>query len=147
MDHKSDEILHILSREGRIANTELAERVALSPSACLRRVQEMERQGVIKGYRAVVDREKTGAGFACYVLVGLADHSKQAQAGFEQAIAAAREVRECHNIAGAHEYLLRVETADLQSYKHFHTEILGTVKGVASITSLVVMGSPKDERA
>ncbi len=147
MDHKSDEILRILSREGRVANTELAERVALSPSACLRRVQEMERQGVIKGYRAVLDREQTGGGFACYVLVGLSDHSKGAQAGFERAIGAAREVRECHNVAGAHEYLLRVETADLQAYKHFHTEILGTIAGVHSITSLVVMGTSKDERA
>lgn len=70
LDAKSDEILRILERDGRVSNTDLAERVALSPSACLRRVQELERSGVIKGYRAVVDREKTGVGFCAYVAVG-----------------------------------------------------------------------------
>ena len=59
---------------------------------------------------------------------------------------AARQVRECHNISGTVEYLLRVEAADLAAYKHFHTEVLGTVPQVASIVSYFVMGSPKDER-
>jgi len=59
---------------------------------------------------------------------------------------AAPQVRECHNVAGVYEYLLRVEVADLASYKNFHTDILGTVPKVNSITSYMVMGSPKDER-
>lgn len=147
MDSKSNDILRTLSADGRISNIDLAEKVALSPSATLRRVQELERRGVITGYRAVIDREQTGGGFAVYVLVGLSDHSKEAQAAFERSISLAAAVRECHNIAGAHEYLLRVEVADLQSYKHFHTEILGTIPQVHSITSLVVMGTSKDERA
>lgn len=147
MDRKSDEILHILQREGRISNIELAERVALSPSACLRRVQELERSGVIKGYRAVVDRDKTGGGFSAYVAVGLSVHTKAAQQAFERSMDLAPQVRECHNVAGAYEYLLRVEVADLHSYKVFHTDILGVVPQVNSITSFVVMGSPKDERA
>ena len=57
------------------------------------------------------------------------------------------EVRECHNVTGTIEYLLRVETRDLASYKHFHTEVLGTLPQVNAITSYIVMGSPKDERA
>ncbi len=146
LDGKSREILRILQRDGRISNVELAARVALSPSACLRRVQELERSGVISGYRAVVNRQKTGSGFTAYVTVGLSDHSKKSQQRFEQAMAAANEVRECHNIAGAYEYLLRVEVADLVRYKAFHTDILGTVPNVNSITSYMVMGSPKDER-
>jgi len=56
-------------------------------------------------------------------------------------------VRECHNVTGSVEYLLRVEAADLAAYKHFHTEVLGILPGVAAITTYVVMGSPKDERA
>ena len=146
VDTKSREILRILQRDGRISNIELADRVALSPSACLRRVQELERSGVISGYRAVVDREKIGSGFVAYVAVGLSDHSKKSQEAFEQAMTAAPQVRECHNVAGVYEYLLRVEVADLASYKNFHTDILGTVPKVNSITSYMVMGSPKDER-
>lgn len=147
LDAKSDEILRILQRDGRISNIDLAERVALSPSACLRRVQELERSGVIKGYRAVLDQEKVGNGFCAYVAVGLSEHSKKAQEAFERSMALAPQVRECHNVAGAYEYLLRVEVADLNSYKMFHTDILGVVPQVNSITSYVVMGSSKDERA
>src|SRR5688572_13674301 len=101
-------ILRELSGDGRISNLELAERVGLSPSACLRRVQELERSGVIKGYRAVIDPAKLGNSFLAYVTVGLSTHTKQAQADFEAAMAEAPEVRECHNITGAIEYLLRV---------------------------------------
>lgn len=140
-------ILHELSRDGRISNLELADRVGLSPSACLRRVQELERSGVIKGYRAVIDPAKLGLTFLAYVTVGLSSHTKKSQADFEAAMAEAPEVRECHNITGTIEYLLRVETEDLASYKHFHTEVLGVLPQVHSITTYVLMDSPKDERA
>ena len=79
-------ILRELTRDGRIANTQLAERVGLSPSACLRRVQEMERAGIITGYRAVLDPLAMGRGFVAYVTVGLAEHTKAAQQRFEQAV-------------------------------------------------------------
>lgn len=140
-------ILRELRADGRISNLALAEKVSLSPSACLRRVQDLERRGVITGYRARLDPALTGQGYVVYVAVGLAEHSKAAQEGFEKAIARADEVTECHNIAGAFEYLLRVETADLATYKAFHTDHLGTVPHVRSITSYMVMGSPKDMRA
>ncbi|MEP5728937.1 MAG: Lrp/AsnC family transcriptional regulator [Sulfitobacter sp.] len=146
-DQISEQILHELTLNGRISNIELADRVGLSPSACLRRVQDLERRGVIKGYRAVLDRTALGSGFAAYVGVGLKDHSKTAQEAFEHAISRAPEVRECHNITGSIEYLLRVECADLKAYKDFHTNRLGALPQVNSITSYVVMGSPKDERA
>lgn len=147
IDAIGERILRELSSDGRLSNLDLAERVGLSPSACLRRVQEMERRGLIRGYRAVLDRSQLGAGFVAYVAVGLAHHTKQDQEGFETAIAQAPEVRECHNVAGAFEYILRVEATDLAAYKHFHTEVLGVLPQVSSITTYVVMGSPKDERA
>ena len=147
LDEKSEQILQELERNGRISNIELADRVALSPSACLRRVQEMERAGIIKGYRAVLDRNALGAGFVAYVGIGLGDHSKASQDAFERAIARSPEVRECHNVTGTIEYILRVECADLPSYKHFHTEVLGAIPQVVTMTSYVVMGSPKDARA
>ncbi len=140
-------ILRILAREGRLPNLELSERVGLSPSACLRRVQELERRGLIRGYRAIIAPEARGAGFTAYIAVGLSIHTKDAQQAFERAMALAPEVRECHNVTGAIEYLLRIETEDLAAYKHFHTNVLGTVPQVSSITSYIVMASSKDERA
>ena len=147
LDRISDQILQELSRNGRISNIELADKVGLSPSACLRRVQDLEKRGVITGYRAVLDRAALGAGSVAYVGVGLKDHSKASQEAFERAISHALEVRECHNITGTIEYLLRVECADLKAYKSFHTDMLGALPQVNGITSYVVMGSPKDERA
>jgi Lrp/AsnC family leucine-responsive transcriptional regulator len=144
IDHR---ILRELTRDARQPNLALAERVGLSPSACLRRVQSLEKAGVIKSYRAVLDPEKLGIGFAAYVTVGLGSHTKSAQEAFERAVARAPEVRECHNITGTVEYLLRIETADLAAYKHWHTDILGTLPQVRAITTYVVMGSPKDDRA
>ncbi|HGG04862.1 MAG TPA: Lrp/AsnC family transcriptional regulator [Aliiroseovarius sp.] len=147
LDRISQEILRELSLDGRLANTALAERVGLSPSACLRRVQELERAGVIKGYRAVLNPKAMGVGFVAYVTVGLSDHSKASQEGFERSVGMFPEVLECHNITGSVEYLLRVETEDLEAYKLFHTDKLGTLAQVHQITTHVVMGSPKDLRA
>lgn len=147
IDAINRKILQELSVNGRISNLELADRVGLSPSACLRRVQELEREGVISGYRAVLDKSKLGVGFTAYVAVGLNNHTKSSQEAFEKAIARADEVVECHNITGTVEYLLRIEARDLASYKVFHTDILGTLPQVNAITSYVVMGSPKDKRA
>ena len=147
LDQIDRKILRELASEGRISNIELADRVGLSPSACLRRVQELERSGVIKGYRAVVDPAKLGLTFLAYVTVGLSSHTKKSQGELEAAMALAPEVRECHNITGTIEYLLRVETQDLAAYKHFHTEVLGVLPQVHSITTYVLMDSPKDERA
>ena len=147
IDAKSQDILRELEAAGRISNIDLAERVGLSPSACLRRVQELERSGVIKGYRAVLDRTALGAGFVAFVGVGLSDHSKASQEAFERVMARAPEVRECHNVTGTIEYLLRVECADMQAYKQFHSDVLGAIPQVLTLTSYVVMASPKDERA
>ncbi|MCR9126401.1 MAG: Lrp/AsnC family transcriptional regulator [Rhodobacteraceae bacterium] len=146
-DPINDRILHELLQNARQSNTDLAARVGLSPSACLRRVQDLERRGVIVGYRAVLDPAARGIGFVAYIGVGLGQHTKAAQEAFERAMARAPEVVECHNITGTVEYLVRVECADLASYKVFHTDVLGTTPHVTSLTSYVVMGSPKDRRA
>ncbi len=146
IDSINAQILSELSRDGRISNLELADRVGLSPSACLRRVQELERSGVIKGYRAVLDRSLLGRGFTVLMAVSLSEHTKGQQQAFERAVQAAPEVLECHNVTGAVEYILRVEVADLGAFKRFHTYVLGTLPQVTAITSYVVMDSPKDER-
>lgn len=146
LDRFNNIILRELQSNGRISNIELADRVGLSPSACLRRVQELEKSGVIKGYRAVIDHEVMGMGFTAYLAIGLADHTMPSQVGFEKAMQDAVEVRECHNITGTIEYLLRVEVADIAAYKAFHADVLGALPQVNSITTYVVMDSPKNER-
>ena len=146
MDAIDEKILRELVRDGRVTNAELAQRIALSPSACLRRVQELERLGVIKGYRAVLDPAQLGLGFVAYVAIGLSRHTLAEQKGFEQAMRDCPVVSECHNVTGAFEYLLRVEVADLPAYKRFHADVLGGLPQVSMITSYIVMDSPKDDR-
>lgn len=147
LDRINNRILHELSNDGRISNAELAQRVGLSPSACLRRVQELERSNVISGYRAVLNKNVLGVGCVAYVMVGLSVHTKVSQSAFEAAMAIASQVVECHNVTGSYEYLIRVETSDLNAYKHFHTEVLGTLAQVTSISTYVVMESTKDQRS
>lgn len=146
IDELDARILRVLSEDGRISNLDLSEKVGLSPSACLRRVRELERAGVIRGYRAVLDPERMGRGFVALVMVGLNNHSTASQEDFERAMARADEVIECLNITGSVEYALRVECADLAAYKRFHSDILGRLPQVNSITTHVVMGAPKDLR-
>lgn len=143
----NDIILRELSINGRISNAELADKICLSTSACLRRVQDLEKSGLIKGYRAILDPELMGNGFIAYVTVGLGEHTKGSQKAFETAITSAPEVKECHNVTGSYEYLLRVESRDLKAYKVFHTDVLGTLPQVRTITTHVVMDSVKDLRA
>lgn len=146
IDDIDDRILRELSVDARITNVRLADRVGLSPSACLRRVQDLERQGIVAGYRARISRKLLGRSFVAYMMVGLSSQKKAAHKAFERAVGAAREVVECHNVTGNFEYLLRVEVRDLDSYKHFHTDVLGGLPDVTIITTYVVMASPKDER-
>jgi Lrp/AsnC family leucine-responsive transcriptional regulator len=144
MDALDAKILQALEHNGRVTNLQLAERVGLSPSACPRRVQALEAEGVIKGYRAILDRSQLGAGLTVFVMVGLSGHLQHDAQAFERAMAGASEVRECHNITGAVEYLLRVEVSDLAAYKRFHSDTLGTLSQVSTITSHVCLGSSKD---
>lgn len=145
-DQINDHILRELTMNGRITNLQLADRVGLSPSACLRRVQELERRGIITGYRAVLNSAAMGIGVTAYIGVGLSEHSKAAQQRFERAVSRSPEVIECHNITGTIEYLLRIECVDLAAYKTFHTDLLGALPQVNSITSYMVLDSPKDLR-
>jgi DNA-binding Lrp family transcriptional regulator len=147
LDRINKKILRELESDGRMSNTDLAERVGLSPSACLRRVQELERQDLITGYKALVNPAARGVGVTVYVSVGLTEHGKGKLESFQKAIARVQEVRECHVVTGSFEFLLRVEVADLEAYKNVHTEVLADIPNVASIVSNIVLDSPKDLRA
>ena len=147
MDQIDRNILRELRKDARLTNLALAARVGLSPSACLRRVQALEEAGVVLGYRARIDRRATGGGFLAYIAVGLSSHTKATQEAFERAVAATPAIVECHNVTGTVEYLLRAEAADLDAYKKLHTDILGALPDVASLTTYVVLATSKDERS
>src|SRR3546814_794366 len=100
-------LLDELQRNGRLTNTDLAERVHLSPSACLRRVQRLERDGVIAGYRAEVDPEKVGLGLQAFVRVQLRQHDPETVAAFARFVTAWDEVVACHALTGDMDYLLQ----------------------------------------
>jgi Lrp/AsnC family leucine-responsive transcriptional regulator len=146
LDAIDRKILRELHADARLTNLVLAARVGLSASACLRRVQALEQAGVIAGYRARIDRKTIGRGFLAYVAVGLSSHTKATQETFERAVAATSQIVECHNVTGTVEYLLRAEVEDLDAYKRLHTDILGALPDVASLTTYVVLSTSKDER-
>ena len=146
MDGIDRKILRELRADARLTNMALAARVGLSASACLRRVQALEEAGIIAGYRARIDRKTVGRGFLAYVAVGLSSHTKATQEAFERVVKATPQIVECHNVTGTVEYLLRAEVEDLDAYKTLHTDILGALPDVASLTTYVVLSTAKDER-
>lgn len=138
--------LHLLAelqRHGRLPNAELAERVHLSPSACLRRVQRLEREGVIKGYRADVDPERLGLGLQAFVRVQLSHHDADAVAAFADFVDQCDEVVTCHALTGDMDYLLRVVVGDLDHFSRFLLDRLLAQAGVADVNSSFVLRTVK----
>jgi Lrp/AsnC family leucine-responsive transcriptional regulator len=117
MDKIDLQLLDLLQRDGRLSIAELAERVALSPSPCARRVKRLEDEGLISGYRAVLDRKRLALGTTVFVNVRLMHHREDAVHQFEAAMQAMAEVVACHVVSGAHDYLLEVVVADLAGYE------------------------------
>ena len=113
LDIVDRQMLEILQREGRISNAALAERLHLSPSPCLRRLRALEREGVISGYRAVLDRAKLGLGLTVFVELKVDGHSERTAAAISEAVAAAPEVIAAHIVSGAADFLLEIVVPDL----------------------------------
>jgi DNA-binding Lrp family transcriptional regulator len=136
-------ILRSLQTDGRLTNVELAKRVRLSPSPCLRRVKSLEDRGYIRGYTALLDRARVGRGLHVVVMVSLTSQRQETLEAFEQSVAALDDVLECYLMAGESDYLLVVATADLDSYQRFFTKRLGELPGVASLRTLISMKTVK----
>lgn len=136
-------ILRELQVDGRLTNVELAKRVRLSPSPCLRRVKSLEDRGYITRYQAVLDRLKMGRGLRVFVMVSLSSQRQETLEAFEQGVADLDEVLECFLVAGTSDYLLGVAVADLDAYQRFFTKKLGELPGVTSLRSLISMKTVK----
>ena len=135
LDAIDRQILENLQNDARMRNVELAEKVGLSPSPCLRRVGNLEETGVIRGYATLVDAEAVGLPVSVFVSVTLEKQIEKALEKFEKEIRARAEVMECYLMTGEADYLLRVVTADLSAYERFLIEHLTRIPGVASIKS------------
>jgi Lrp/AsnC family transcriptional regulator, leucine-responsive regulatory protein len=143
LDRTDLRLLAVLQSEGRITNAELAERVSLSPSACLRRLQRLEAEQVITGYAAQVDPQAVGLGLQAFVRVQLAKHEADAIERFVEHVSAWDEVVACHALTGDMDYLMHVYVADLQHFSRFLLDHLLNAAGVADVNSSFVLRTVK----
>ncbi|MDZ4349791.1 MAG: Lrp/AsnC family transcriptional regulator [Xanthomonadaceae bacterium] len=139
--------LTVLQREGRISNAELAERIGLSASACLRRVQRLEAGGVIAGYAALIDAKQVGLGLEAFVRVQLRDHSSAVVDGFVSRVQLWDEVVTCHALTGEMDYLLHVMVEDLEHFSRFLLDRLLNDAGVTDVNSSFVLRKIKTRRS
>ena len=135
LDHTDRRILHLLQREGRITNAELAERINLSASACHRRVQRLEAQGMIAGYVALLDHRKAGKPSTVFVEIKLNSQSDEVLEAFERGVARIPDILECHLMAGQADYLLKLVVADTEDFARIHRQYLARLPGVAQMQS------------
>src|SRR5699024_4144883 len=139
MDRTDRAILRQLQSDGRLSNVELAERVRLSPSSCLRRVRALERTGAIRGYHADIDPAAVGRGLEITVHVELTLKDRATVEAFERGIAAFDEVVECRRMFGLPDYIVRVAVADQEAYETFYMTRLAELPGLARVNSQFTM--------
>jgi Lrp/AsnC family leucine-responsive transcriptional regulator len=143
MDAIDRAILSHLQDDGRLSNVELAERVRLSPSACLRRVRNLEQAGAIAGYHAVIDPAAVGRAFQITVHATLMMRNRATIETFEAAVAELEDVVECRRMYGDPDYLMRVAVADADAYERFLINVLADLPGLARMTSQFTMKTIK----
>lgn len=147
LDRLDRHILESLQADARLTNQELAERVSLSPSPCLRRVRALERAGVIRQYVALLDPGKVGLGMLSYVSVKLEKRGRMPVEQFTRSVQGWSEVVACYSMTGDMDYLMRVQVEDLEHYSRFIMEKLLKQPGVIDIRSNFVLERIKDTTA
>lgn len=140
-------ILATLSREGRLTNAALAERVGLSPSPCLTRVRRLEAAGYITGYAAQIDLSLLAGAITVFTEITLSDHRRPDFARFESGIEAVEEVVECHLVSGGYDYLVKFVCASVADYQATIERVLEAGLGVEKYFSYIVIKSPITGRA
>ena len=146
MDNIDKKIIKELQLNARISNEELAEKVNLSASPCLRRVRKLESSGVLTGYTAVVDQVLCGLGMNVFLSVRLEKPDKEIMKNFEQAVSELDEVLECYLMTGSRDYLLKVVSNDLKSYEVFIRDKFSNLPGISSIESSFAFGHVKQQQ-
>lgn len=139
IDRTDERILRVLERQGRIPFVELARQVNLTPTPCVARVRRLEREGIIEGYKAVVNAERLGLGLAVFVEVKLDHTSSDVLERFQKMVLELDELAECYLIAGDYDYLLKVQIESIAAYRHFLSEALPRLPDVQQTCSYIVI--------
>ncbi|AXG78992.1 Lrp/AsnC family transcriptional regulator [Streptomyces paludis] len=143
MDEIDRAIIGELERDGRLTNVELAQRVGLTTGPCLRRVQRLEADGVIAGYRAVIDPTAVGRSFEVLIDLSLESQDAETVEHFERTLAGAAEVVELRRLFGSPDYFVRVAVADLTAYESFLSGYVMTLPRIKNVTSHFTMKTVK----
>ncbi|GBL45928.1 transcriptional regulator, AsnC family [Sulfuriferula multivorans] len=148
LDRYDRQLLALLQQEGRISNQELAERIGLSPSPCLRRVRALEEAGLITGYHAELDAKKLGLTLLALIHISMDRHTPERFANFEARVSALPEVLECLLITGQDaDYQLKVIVRDMDAYQALLLEQITRIEGVSGVHSSFVMRRVVDKSA
>jgi DNA-binding Lrp family transcriptional regulator len=140
LDETDLQIIYELQRDGRLSNQELADRIGLSPSPCLRRVRALEQAGVITGYRAVVNPAKVGLAITAFVRLRMNSHSAEQVAEIEDRLASMPSVLEVYLLAGDNDYQLKIVVSSFLEYENFVRDHLRTMPALASISTAFAFG-------
>ncbi len=144
LDRHDLEILKILNTEGRLPVTELSDRVGLSKSPCQARLKRLIAEGYIRGFKAILDPQKLGLEQVVFVEIKLTDTTETALSEFNAAVQSVPEIEQCHMIAGAFDYLIKVRTKDMKSYREVLGRVVSSLPYVGSTSTHVSMQSVKD---
>ncbi|MBM1171116.1 Lrp/AsnC family transcriptional regulator [Microvirga arabica] len=140
-------ILNALQADGRLTNQELADQVGLSPSPCLRRVRRLERDGFIRTYRAVLDRESVGLGLTVFVEIKVEKHSRDNAQALQEALLGMAEVVACHMVSGTADFMAEIVVPNLKAYERLLTEKLLTLPMIGDIRSNFALTRVKSDTA
>ncbi len=144
LDRLDLKMLSVLAEEGRLPVTELARRIGLSKSPCQVRLKRLQDAGYIRGFRAVLDPAKLGKDHVAFASVTLSDTREAALRAFNDAVRQVPEIEQCHMIAGAFDYLLKVRTADIRSYRKVLGDTISALPHVSSTSTFVALEAVKD---
>ena len=145
LDKIDKAILRILTRDGRISMTDLADQVGLSKTPVTARVKRLEKEGIITGYRAELSARRLGLDHIAFLEIRLSDTREKALQAFNAAIRAIPEVEECHMIAGGFDYLVKIRTQDIHAYRQVLGERISALPNLAATSTFVSMESIRDQ--
>jgi DNA-binding Lrp family transcriptional regulator len=143
LDDRDHAILEELQRDGALSNADLAERVNMSPSACLRRVGILRHSGLIEGTHVVIDQSKAGYKGTAFVFIALKGQDRKTLDAFERAMANVPNIQECYLLAGQSDYMLRVVFRDSEDLERLHSEVITRLPGVERVQSTLTLRTVK----
>ena len=146
IDKTDKKILEILQRNAKITNAKLSKEIGLSPAPTLERVRKLEAKGIISGYNAKLDMSKIGLGVSTFVMVTLKGHNKKNLVSFLDKIKDVNNVIECHHITGSADFILKVESENIESYQELMLETVSEIEVTDSLQSMVILSTFKDSK-